>query len=671
MRGLTQELERGLSARARSGLADAMRSLFRNKDVSVDGNSWAEQYRYMPPGSKLKRWSTELTPYLKEIGSFLADSDPDHQVIVLSKCAQAGGSEVALNEILRTMHENPCPVLFYSESAEKAGIWLKDRYDTSVRRPPFSWHGVKTLGLTRTMPGGGKLICNGVGSQSAMSSQPARLVIGDEAARYPTNNSGISKEGDWLSLARQRTVTYGDDAKVFIISTPVDATEGEGAFPTYIISGDRRHYHCECLECGEMYVWSLEHFKKLEDDTCVMVCPSCGGMTHDGDERVASVARGRWIPTKEPTVRGMVSYELSGFVAPPAWRPWSRIFEQYDSAVKGRTSLQTFYNTVLGLPYSEESARRPEPGSLENAMTELKYKAGMLPDAVAVLTCGIDVQKDFLSIEVKGWSENLECYSIVVEKPRVSILGDLAECAREIRKVTGRKYQFADGGSLTVSLTCIDRGGFKNPAAGVDKLVRMFPQPHGSWRGGFRYIPHGAMTACHGADATEQYRLIMGEPGGTTAKGKRRTQSFWRIGVDVAKREIYQALNLMCMNREDDKDGSVFAKAHAPSDYGLDYFKELVAEQIVTRTNRYKKHVRAFVCPEGVANEALDTHVLNRVAAEVLGLPTCEDKDWVSLRGRVDRGIKKKVSPERKARIDARDAMIEQRKEAWRRKRGS
>ena len=160
----------------------------------------------------------------------------------------------------------------------------------------------------------------------------------------------------------------------------------------------------------------------------------------------------------------------------------------------------------------------------------------------------------------------------------------------------------------------------------------------------------------------------MGEPGGQTLKGQRRKLTFWRTGVAVAKRELYNVLQLMTMDDES-RDNPVFARVHAPMEYEEDYFEELTAEKLMKDVDRKGRIRYLFKCPERQANEALDVHVLNRVAAEILGLPSCEERDWEDMRKRIDRGVKKDISPERQARIDARKAKIAERVAA--RKRGS
>ena len=306
--GLTQDLEKAMQDRTRVAVHDAVKFLFSKKVIEADPSTWAAKYRRLTGGKK-KRWDPSLTPYLDGISKSLAD--PDTRIIVVSKASQMGGSELALSWILWHLHQMPAPIVFYTESKEKAKKFRLERLDPALAVEPFIGQRIRHFDETRITPGGGMIVTTSA-NPSSLSSTTAKLVIGDEASQYKPNIGG---RGDFLSLAKGRVVTFGDDSKILIVSTPTDAYEGEGTFPTYIESGDMREYQCACPECGEYYTWGLDNFQRLEDGECVMACPECGGMTFDGDQRTQCVQEGRWQATKEPQ-EGVVSYLLSGFVAP-------------------------------------------------------------------------------------------------------------------------------------------------------------------------------------------------------------------------------------------------------------------------------------------------------------------------------------------------------------------
>lgn len=585
----------------------------------LTGTEWADKYRVMGQSSRYRKWLTSRTPYLQEIADKLSGDDIDSQVIVLMKSAQSGGSEVALNEVLRRAHIDPCTILYYMEAEHKVKGWMRDRLDPAFRREPFSGKKIGKDGLTRTFAGG-SIICNGIGSSASLSSVTSKFIVGDEAARYPISIGG---EGDFLSLARQRCSTFGDAGKIFLVSTPIDEVRGEGSFVEYYEAGDAREYECPCLHCGEYFIWQIELLKQVGDEA-VMVCPHCGGITHDGDERADSILNGRWKTTKKPQ-QGVMSFHISSFIAPGAWRPLIGILEGYHNALAGKASLQSFYNLILGLPFNEPEARVPESSTVERLMKAEPYRENILPDKVAVLTMAVDVQSDYIDLEVKGWCENLENYSIMRKQVRV-VIDETELVVEAINEVMRTTFQFADGRGLKIKMGCIDEG---YNATKVHKVTECFPQPAIARP---ENIPDGYLTPTKGASVAVAERLLMGEPGGKTSKGMRRFHKFWRVGTDVAKRELYIALKRL----ESNPKKEIFARPHAPIEYKPDHFAELISEQIQSKMNaRTGRFERTFYLPPRTANEALDLHVMNRAAAGIMRLDEYTEKDWRLARARI------------------------------------
>jgi len=178
----------------------------------LNGDEWANRYRLMGKRSRYTKWDSTLTPYLVEIADSLSSTEPHHKIIVVGKPTQMGGSEVALNEVLRRTHIDPCSILYYMENQEKVKSWLVERLDPALQQPPFNGMGIRSFGLNREFIGG-SVIMNGIGSPAAISSVTAKMVIGDEAARYPLT---IGDEGDFLSLAEGRIKHLGIMEKSYL-----------------------------------------------------------------------------------------------------------------------------------------------------------------------------------------------------------------------------------------------------------------------------------------------------------------------------------------------------------------------------------------------------------------------------------------------------------------------
>ena len=85
--------------------------------------------------------------------------------------------------------------------------------------------------LSKEFPGG-ILVMVGAQSAASLRSMPARYVFMDEVDGYPASTD---EEGDPVTLAEARTVTFGHRRKVFLVSTPT--TRGGSSCGSRITAG--------------------------------------------------------------------------------------------------------------------------------------------------------------------------------------------------------------------------------------------------------------------------------------------------------------------------------------------------------------------------------------------------------------------------------------------------
>jgi phage terminase large subunit GpA-like protein len=103
----------------------------------------------------------------------------------------------------------------------------------------------------------------------------------------------------------------------------------------------------------------------------------------------------------------------------------------------------------------------------------------------------------------------------------------------------------------------------------------------------------------------------------------------WKIGVSIIKSELF---NFLKQRRSDSEDPSGAAsRCHFP-EYNTEYFKQLTAEQLITRIvkgypNRIWQKTRD-------RNEALDCRVYARAAAIALGIDRWSESKWEQLAGK-------------------------------------
>ena len=126
--------------------------------------------------------------------------------------------------------------------------------------------------------------------------------------------------------------------------------------------------------------------------------------------------------------------------------------------------------------------------------------------------------------------------------------------------------------------------------------------------------------------------LAVGSPSpvDVTAGGRklRGSAKVWPVGVDILKGQLYGRLRL---DRPGKDSGEPFPSgyAHLP-EYSDEFFKQLTAEQLVTRRNRKGYVVREWEKTRD-RNEALDCRVYAMAAAIAVGVERWPPQIWVEL----------------------------------------
>ena len=574
-------------------------------DPILTVSEWADRFRYLSTRASAEpgRWSTDRTPYLREIQDSLSSMDPTEKVVFM-KGAQVGGTE-CLNNFLAAQIDNfPGPFLFVSPSLDMAKRNSKTRIAPLIEESPRLRDKVRdpkardssNSMLAKEYPGGVLVLC-GANSASALRSMPARYLALDEVDAYPGDCGG---EGDPCALAEARTRTFAR-RKICWVSTPTFA--GRSRIEREYLASDMRVYEIPCVHCGHYQPLVFENLRWNDDNPSDVryACRECGALFEEHHKN-KFLAAGRWTPTNpEGLWRG---YHLSSLYSPLGWFSWREAVQQYIPALKNDELMRVFRNTILGLTYAE-SGEAPEWQQLYNRRET--YGIGTIPDPkIAVLTSGIDVQKDRIEMETVGWGPNLENWSI----EHIVIPGDTSQedVWRELSKAIRKTYPSSCGGrSMAARMVCID-SGFRT-------------QEVYAW---VRGEQQNRVLAVKGRDAQA---TILGTPSsvdvtrrGKTWKGGVRV---WPVGSSLAKSEIYGWLRRQQPTKID--DGYPRGWCHFP-EYDDEYFKQLTAEQLVSRLVRgYQKWQWEKTRDR---NEILDLRTYNRAAASALGVDRWDEARW-------------------------------------------
>ncbi len=578
-------------------------------DPAITVSEWADLHRRLPAKSSAEPgpWRTDRTPYLREIMDCLSATS-DVEEVVFMKGAQVGGTEAVINALGYVIDHAPGPTMFVQPTVELAKRFSRQRVDPLVTDTPRLADKVATAKsrdsgntmLSKEFPGG-QLIITGANSAVGLRSMPARNVFLDEIDGYPLD---VDEEGSPIALveARQRTFARRKRAKV---STPTIA--GRSAVEEAYEDTDRRRYYVPCPDCGHLQPLDFGQLQWTKHDRppeqAVYECRACY-YPIEQHRKTWMLERGQWVAERPERVGKIRGYHLSALYSPAGWISWGEIAAMFVKVQKNPDKLRVFVNTILGQTWKEVG----DAPDWERLMARRStYAIGTVPAGALFLTAGVDVQKDRLVYEVVGWGRGKRSWSVDAGE----LPGDTADLQRgpwvQLAELLDRKYPHASGLEMPIAAMAVD-SGFNT-------------QTVYSWT---RTYPANRVLAVKGVDAAT---VLVGAPTKVDIKADgrrlRRSLLLWPVCGGIAKSELFGWLRL-----EPVEDGTTPDGACEFPEYGEEFFRQLTAEQLVSRRTR-RGYVRMDweVIP-GRQNHALDARVYARAAAQVAGLDRFTDTDW-------------------------------------------
>lgn len=389
-------------------------------------------------------------------------SDPTIHDIILMCSSQIGKSELLLNALCYFVAQEPSPILFLQPTIEAAESFSKERIEPTFQVCPAlvgkfeqgkngrgsSRKSSETIRLKK-FPGG-FLAMVGANSPAGLASRPIRVLLCDEVDRY-----GMTKEGDPLKLAEQRTLNFFNGKRLFV-STPT--IRGASKIEDKFLFSDQSFYFVPCPHCGQFQELKWENVKwdKTEDfkpilETSKLICGFCNKPIR-GAGKISRelLAKGEWRAKNATPKEGCRGFSLNALYSP--WVDLSKLVEEFCNCVETRNGLQEFVNLKLGLPF--DAANYADDWKETQERCELYGE--FLPSQILVITAGVDVQKDRLELTVYGWGEGFECWGIMYS----TILGNPKEknVWESLDNFLASNWRLNDGRELPISCTCIDSG---------------------------------------------------------------------------------------------------------------------------------------------------------------------------------------------------------------------
>jgi phage terminase large subunit GpA-like protein len=570
-------------------------------------DEWADQYRFLSRENSAEpgKWSTDRTPYLREI--MRAVTDPFVEEVVVMKAARVGYTEgIVGNGIGYFIDQDPCPQLVVQPTVDDAEGWSKDNLTPLIEETPRLQDKVRdqksrnsgNTVLAKRYPGG-SLKAIGANSPRGFRRVTVRVVWFDEVDGYLVKGAGT--EGDQISLGRKRAQTF-DNRKIIQGSTPT--LKGASRIERSYDASSQGRYHVQCPHCGfaqtlswKNITWDKETLAdgtvKHLPHTAAYVCAntSCGCVIEERHKR-SMVMGGKWIHKfPERRIRG---FHISALYSLFHGARWEALVEEFLAAQDDPSLLQVWVNTVLGETF-EERGDRVDASTL--AARCIAYTAPV-PAGVGILTLAADVQDDRIEYKVKGWGAGQQSWLIESDV----LWGDPGqpETWEGLDLALRKRYKHELGPVIGIRAATIDSGGHHTDS------VYKFVKPRQRRR---VYAIKG-----HSEGGRPIWPL---RPSKTNKHGVK----VFTIGTDTAKDVIFSRLKRTTPGP---------SYMNFPIGTTDEYFAQLTAEKkaskIMEGTNRrvyfYKK-----MRPR---NEALDLEVYNLAALQSLGRIVYEHLDrWV------------------------------------------
>lgn len=574
-------------------------------DERLTVSQWSDKYRHLSSASSSEpgRWRTSRTPYLKEIMDKLSSTDPTEEVIFM-KGAQIGATEAGFNWVGYVIDVCPGPMLMVQPTDEMCKRNSKQRFDPMVEATVRLQEKIKqkrsrdsgnTL-LQKDFPGG-TIILTGANSAVGLRSMPVKYLFLDEVDGYPQDLDG---EGSPVSLAEARTRTFSR-RKVFKCSTPT--TDARSVIAKEFEKTDQRFYEVPCPHCGTFQRLEWQHLKwepRMNSDQFDVwyQCPECNGKILNG-HKTKMLESGQWVAyNTDATNPKKTGYHLSSLYSPVGWFSWDDAVNQFIKSQKDPALLKSFINTILGETWKDKG-EAPEWQGLYDRREN--YEFNRPPVEVALITAGVDVQKDRIEIEIVGWSKGKVSHSLDYRVIQGDTSGD--EVWNKLAVVVNEQWERSDGRMMPLSMMAVDSG---YNTSKVYDFCRRFDTS--------RVVP------VKGHDTLDVMAKLSSYID-TSEKGKHTQIRVWHVGSSKLKEELYGYLR-----QRIDENGTIPpGYCHFPQ-YGADYFKGITAESIQfkeVKGRRLYTWVKHFD-----RNEPLDCRNYARAAASIKNMDRFTDNHW-------------------------------------------
>lgn len=373
-------------------------------------SEWAEQNRVLPAGVSAEpgRYRIDRTPYARGIMDAVAEVGVEE--IWICAGTQIGKSTIQENILGYWIDNDPGPCLIVRPTEQSVEESIRERWRPllescpSLRRHLSARREDNSLAWIRldTMP----IYFGWSGSPQSLASRPCRYVLLDETDKFVPFSG---READPISLARERSATYGHRRRLIGCSTP---TVRDGfIWRQFEACGDRRFFHVPCPHCGrfQRLIWSGVRWPKLPQPDKIRLadeierarlawyeCQHCRGRIDDS-HKPKMLQAGKWISEGSQSRR--VGFHLSSLYSP--WRSFAEMAAEWIRADGDIALTMNFRNSRLAEPFEVQISTTD--AETIRAKAKLAGPPEIVPDFAIHLFATADVQRDRIYFVIRAW----------------------------------------------------------------------------------------------------------------------------------------------------------------------------------------------------------------------------------------------------------------------------
>jgi phage terminase large subunit GpA-like protein len=386
-------------------------------------SEWTEKHRTLPATVAAEAGALRLarTPYIA--GILDAIKEPGVEEIVCLKSTQIAWSTAIESLIGYFVDSDPGPILLVLDSEKTAKEVMEERLRPLIENTPAVSRHLSSYGHDQTLVSvkfdSCPLYMGWAGSPGTLARRAIRYLLCDEVDKYPSN---AGREADPVSLASERTQTYGYRRKILLGSTPTVRTGT--IWRAWEAAGDKRRYHVPCPHCGEYQFLVFGQIKypalsisdknlyadAIEQQALAHYeCSACRTPIKEA-QRPRMLAKGVWLSEgqsidREGKIAGKrprakrVGFWINSLYSP--WRSFSAIAAEHRRSLNDPGRLQNFRNSWLAEVWEEVV----KSASVEDyrRLLDGAPKAGIVPSWASYLIASADVQKDRFYWIVRAW----------------------------------------------------------------------------------------------------------------------------------------------------------------------------------------------------------------------------------------------------------------------------